>query len=234
MGGDAHDVIGRAAMHRGCHVSASGPAASVADERDALHTRWQGLAHYTGKMTFSMFLTALDSLRKLRHARAVLQRALCAGLLLTVAAMPAVAQWKWRDAKGQAHASDTPPPRDIPEKNIIQRPDLAARAAPAASAAPPAAEASASATLKPATDPQLEEQRRRIEQDKLARDKAEADKQLALRRENCQRARENLKTLDSGQRIARVKADGEREILSDEQRATEVRRTREAMATDCR
>jgi hypothetical protein len=43
-----------------------------------------------------------------------------------------------------------------------------------------------------------------------------------------------LATLDSGQRIARIKADGEREILDDEARAKETRRAREAIASECR
>jgi hypothetical protein len=179
-------------------------------------------------MPLSIISPAFGAAHKMR-------RALWAGLLLAVVAVPAAAQWKWRDATGQVHASDIPPPRDVPEKNIMQRPDPTVRApapVPAASAA--AVTQAGSPNTKPAVDPQLEEQRRRLEQDKLAREKAEADKQLALRKENCQRARDMLNTLDSGQRIARVKPGGEREILSDEQRAAEARRTREAMATDCR
>jgi hypothetical protein len=43
-----------------------------------------------------------------------------------------------------------------------------------------------------------------------------------------------LATLDSGQRIARIKADGEREILDDDARAKEMRRAREAIASECR
>ncbi len=190
-------------------------------------------------MPFSTPQPDFDSARKLRHWLDCGQRALCAGLLLALVAMPAAAQWKWRDAKGQAHASDIPPPRDVPEANIMQRPDPNVRASTPAASAPQVAQVAqvaqaASANARPATDPQLEEQRRRLEQDKLSREKAEADKQVALRKENCRRARDNLNTLDSGQRIARIKPDGEREILSDEQRAVDARRAREAMAADCR
>jgi len=185
-------------------------------------------------MRFSTPRTAFDSVPKLRHALACWHGALWAGLLLGLLAMPAAAQWKWRDANGQPHASDTPPPRDVPEKNIMQRPDANGRSASSAASAVPVAPAASASAPRLTTDPQLEEQRRRIEQDKLAREKADADKQIALRKENCQRARDNLNTLDSGQRIARIKPDGEREILSDEQRAAEARRTRQAMAADCR
>jgi len=158
--------------------------------------------------------------------------AVLGALLLCVVSMPASAQWKWRDAKGQVHISDIPPPRDIPEKDVMQKPDPASRkpvAAPVAASA-----ASAAVAPKPGTDPELEERRRRGEQEKAAKAKSEEDKLAALRKENCNRAREQLNTLDSGIRIARVKANGEREILDDEQRAAEAHRMREAMAVDCR
>jgi hypothetical protein len=56
----------------------------------------------------------------------------------------------------------------------------------------------------------------------------------AVRADNCQRARQQLATLDSGQRIARIGADGERQILDDTQRAAETQRAREAIASQCR
>ena len=66
--------------------------------------------------------------------------------------------------------------------------------------------------------------------------RAEADKQkaAAARKDNCQRARDQLATLDSGQRIARIKADGEREILDDDMRAKETKRARDIIASECR
>ena len=66
--------------------------------------------------------------------------------------------------------------------------------------------------------------------------RAESDKQkaAAVRKDNCQRARDQMATLDSGQRIARIKADGEREILDDDARAKEAKRTRDIIATECR
>jgi hypothetical protein len=154
---------------------------------------------------------------------------------LLLCAAEAQAQWKWRDSRGQIHLSDIPPPRDIPDKDVLQRPDLssrkaAAQAAPAASA--PAV--AAAAVAKPPVDPELEERRKRAEQEKAARTKADEQKLAAARKDNCQRAREQLATMESGQRIARIKADGEREILDDDQRAREARRARDLIAADCR
>lgn len=192
-----------------------------------MHTRGAGPRHYTRQMILT--LTTL-------HRR-------LAGSLVTLACLllstPAEAQWKWRDGRGQIHISDTPPPRDIPEKDVLQRPELTVRKqapppAPAASAAAASATAATAAPGKAPVDPELEERRKRTEQEQAARAEADKQKAAAVRKDNCQRARDQLATLDSGQRIARVKADGEREILDDEQRAKESRRAREAIASECR
>ena len=145
---------------------------------------------------------------------------------------PAEAQWKWRDSRGQIHISDIPPPRDIPDKDVLQRPEVTVRKAAPAPAA--VASAAASAPAKAPVDAELEERRKRTEQEQAARTEADKQKAAAVRKDNCQRAREQLATLDSGQRIARVKADGEREILDDEQRAKESRRARDVIASECR
>lgn len=164
------------------------------------------------------------------HRRlAGLSLAAMACLLLST---PAEAQWKWRDSRGQIHISDIPPPRDIPDKDVLQRPEVTVRKAAPAPAA--VASAAASAPAKAPVDAELEERRKRTEQEQAARAEADKQKAAAVRKDNCQRAREQLATLDSGQRIARVKADGEREILDDEQRAKESRRAREAIASECR
>lgn len=176
------------------------------------------------------------------HMSCQLKRPL-AGLVLAavlglLVSNPAQAQWKWRDSRGQVHISDLPPPRDVPDKDVMQRPEAVARRAVAsaapASAPTPALAASAAAPLKAPVDPELEERRRRTEQEQAARAKADEKKAAAARADNCARAREQLATLDSGMRIARVKADGEREILDDNARAAEAKRARDVMAAECR
>jgi hypothetical protein len=167
--------------------------------------------------------------------------ALCGALAVT--APSAWAQWKWKDAKGQVHVSDLPPPRDIPEKDVMQRPtDQARRAAATAAAQASAAAASVPSTLpaaapvaaRPKIDPELEARRSRQEQEQKARDKANEDKASAQRAENCQRARQQLATLESGMRLARVNDKGEREILDDKARAEEMQRARQVLSSECR
>ena len=41
-------------------------------------------------------------------------------------ALPAAAQWKWRDKNGQVQYSDLAPPNGVAERDILQRPDAPA------------------------------------------------------------------------------------------------------------
>ena len=168
--------------------------------------------------------------------RASLLRAgLCAPVLtaLLLTTLPAQAQWKWRDANGQITASDLPPPRSVPDKDVLQRPDPNARRAPVV----PSAAASAPVVAvpgKPPVDKDLEARRRAGDAEAQAKAKVEEEKQAQLRADNCRRAKGHLAALDSGQRMARTNDKGEREILDDKGRAEERRRANEVVASDCR
>jgi len=186
------------------------------------------------------------------HARGRLLPALItcavlgAGLLLPLSAW---SQWVWRDANGRLVASDIPPPRDVPDRNIVQRPrqaaaptpgearpDGTAGAAPAAASAPAPGGAAPAApgAARPPVDPELEKRRKAAEQSQAAQAKADESRLAEQRRENCARARGHLAGLESGQRMARMNEKGEREILDDKARADEIRRAREVIAADCR
>jgi hypothetical protein len=157
----------------------------------------------------------------------------CVGFSLWVATLPAAAQWKWKDSRGQVVISDTPPPRDIPERDVLQKPSLvlqrsATQLTPAASA--PAAETVAKAKV----DPELEARRKKTESEQTERAKAEEQKFAAQRADNCKRARTYVETLDSGIRLTRRNDKGEQEYLDDQQRTAEMQRARQAVSTDCR
>ena len=149
----------------------------------------------------------------------------------------AQAQWKWLDKNRHVQYSDIPPPFETPERDILQRPASVARTA--AATALPASSAASGATVQPKTvEPELEAKRRKAEQDQAARSKADAkveeERVAALRTENCNRARADIRTLEDGGRLARSNVRGEREVLDDRQRADELRRTRELIAAVCR
>ena len=155
---------------------------------------------------------------------------LLAMLMLGLATMPAHAQWKWRDKSGQVNASDRPPPRDVPEKDILAKPSPDAKR----TAAPAAAASAAPAATTPPVDRELEARKRGAEQEQAAKAKAEEEKLAAQRAENCRRARGHLAALESGQRIARINDKGEREVLDDRALADEVRHARTVITADCR
>lgn len=146
-------------------------------------------------------------------------------------ALPAAAQWKWRAANGQIQYSDLPPPPGVADKDILLRPTAASLRATAPAAAAPAASAP---PLTPKNiDPELEAKRKKAEQDEAAKTKAEEQRVAAAKAENCKRAREQMRTLESGMRMARINDKGEREVLDDKMRADEMKRARDVANAEC-
>ncbi len=163
-----------------------------------------------------------------------------AALLITLS--PAAdAQWRWRDKTGQVNASDRPPPKDVPDKDILSRPGPEARRVAAAQTTAAAASASDGTAPQPAAsappgvlEREVQARKRAAEQEQSAKAKAEEERLSAQRADNCRAARSHLMALESGQRIARTNDKGEREVLDDKGRADEQRRAREVVASDCR
>lgn len=142
--------------------------------------------------------------------------------------LAASAQWLWLDKDGRKVFSDKAPPPEVAPDRILKQPGgrFATQAAPAASAA--------LALPKPSgTDNTLAERRKQLQAAEAEKKKAEEAKVAALRAENCSRAKSSKATYESGVRLAQVNAKGEREILNDDQRATEVKRLNEIIARDC-
>jgi hypothetical protein len=166
--------------------------------------------------------------------RVTLVRLLVASVALLSIAGTAEAQWTWRNKDGQITASDRPPPKDIPDKDILRRPAERRSAVTTAAAAPASAAASAPTGPRSPLEAQVEAKKKAAEQEQAAKTKAEEEKLAAQRADNCKRARNQLATLDSGQRIARVNDKGEREVLDDKARADETRRARDVITSDCR
>ena len=162
-----------------------------------------------------------------------LGRALLLAALGIVLAAPAAAQWKWRDQGGQTHVSDLPPPHEVADKDILQRPAHGRRLAPAPADAASAAAAPASAVADNRLAAEAEARRAKAQQDEKAKRQAAEASAAAARADNCQRAKQQLALLDSGQRVARMNAKGEREIMDDQARAEETQRARRIVASDC-
>lgn len=155
-------------------------------------------------------------------------------VLGSLIAVPAAAQWKWRDKNGAVQYSDLPPPPGVPAHDVLQRSSTGRQGvspAPDPAAAPaPSAKAGA--------DPELEARRRKAEDETNAKAKAEerahAERIAAAKAENCARAKSHMKSLDDGLRIMRTNAKGEHEVLDEKGRAAEQARAREIISSDCR
>lgn len=175
------------------------------------------------------------SVRLLRSARLV--GAVAAALFALGLNQPAAAQWKWKDKSGRVQYSDLPPPPTVGESDILQRPagSSVRKSGPAFATLPASAPSEpAAAASGGGAEPELVAKRRKAAEEEAAKRKAEEDKVKAARADNCQRAKEQLRNIDSGMRIARVNEKGEREILDDKARADEAKRTRDIVAADCK
>lgn len=177
-----------------------------------------------------------------RESAVRLARRLAAGVALSVVvALPATAQWAWRDDTGRTVFSDQPPPASVKKEQILRQPAgnvISAPSLPAPPAAPgsaPAAPAAKAAAAGPRTVAEQEQEFRKRQQERADAEKKQAEEQAlnARKKQECERARGYLRQLEDGVRIARTDAQGNREILDDAQRTAEMARAREVMAATC-
>lgn len=150
---------------------------------------------------------------------------------------PAWAQWQWTDASGRKVFSDTAPPSDIPDKNILRRPGER----PAPPPSKPVADAAqgnteADPAAKAALDKKaaaLEAQKKQAEEAEKAKEKAQALKAAAAKADNCQRAQRNLASLGTGRMLSTVNDKGERVIMNEDTRNAEKARLQQIVQQSC-
>lgn len=150
-------------------------------------------------------------------------------LALAAAAIgTAQAQIKCWSEGGKRVCGDAPPPG----AKVTTLRGASGPADPAPAAKGGAAKAASQAPLTPAEREQ--EYRKRQAESQKAADKAAAEaKAQEAKRENCERAREALRVLESGQRIARTDAKGERYFLEENQIAQETAKARKTVQESC-
>jgi len=151
-----------------------------------------------------------------------------------VIALPALAQWAWRDEGGRTVYSDQPPPASVRKDQILRQPAGNVISSPTAPGAAPSGDAK-SAPAAPRTVAEQEKEFRKRQQERADAERKQADEQAlaARKRQECERARGYLRQLEDGVRIARTDAQGNREILDDAARNTEMARAREVIAATC-
>ncbi len=172
--------------------------------------------------------------------KAMLLRFLALALLSACVIPIAHAQWGWKDKDGRRIFSDQPPPSEIPEKDVMRRPGnvrapVTVEATAAANATPTSSTSVTTATAPRISgkDTELEKKKKEADAKQAAMKKLEADKLTAARTDNCERAKRAKSTFDSGQRLAMVNTQGQREIMSDEARSSESKRLQDVIASNC-
>ena len=152
-------------------------------------------------------------------------------------ALPALsfAQWQWIDKDGRKVFSDQSPPAEIPAKNIIRQPGVKGPAAePIAPAASQAARPTPAAPKLSGKDQELQEKKKQAEAAEADKNKAHEEQVAKVRAENCERAKLSKASFDSGARIVRTNAKGEREYIDDATRAAETKRLAVIIDNDCK
>lgn len=136
------------------------------------------------------------------------------------------AQYQWIDASGHRVYSDLPPPVGTPANKILG--GAAVKVKPAPTPAVPAAGS--------AVDPgaaALQKKLQQAEAERKAAEEAQRAKLADARAENCRRARDYKRTLDSGMRIAQLNKQGERVVLDDAARTQERQRAEALIGENC-
>jgi len=155
-------------------------------------------------------------------------------LLTTFAAGAAQAQIKcWTDVNGKRGCGDTPPPGA--KVTTVRGTTSEPAPAPTAAVSKDGKDAKKDAKKGPMTPAEQEKDyRERQKEAQKAAAKADAERaDKAARNEGCERTKEYLRTLESGQRIARTNPSGERYYLDESQVANEVAKARESMQKAC-
>jgi hypothetical protein len=155
----------------------------------------------------------------------------------------AAAQWQWLDKDGRKVFSDRAPSPEVLEKDILKRPNAVAKAAVpvAKDAAPGEVDASAAvpsmartASAPGGQDKDLEAKKKQAADAEAAKRKADEDRVAKTKADNCARAKQAKSSFDSGIRISRTNASGEREILDDTARAVELNHVQGIIDSECR
>jgi len=154
-------------------------------------------------------------------------------LLAAACALPLAAHaqvYKWIDEHGKVRYGDTPPPKA--KAKVIATPSARSPATPPAAAN---AGKAADARKGPLTPAEQEMEFRRRAKEAQTRDaKAEKErKDQEARRLNCENSQQTLRGLESGQRISRTNAQGERYFLDEAQVAQEIARAKDTVSQWC-
>ena len=156
--------------------------------------------------------------------------ALICGAWLTTTSVVAET-YKWKDADGKIHYSDQPPPANAKEETTLKprKPATAAAAAPAA-----AGKGAPATKTKTYVDQEADFKKRQVEAAKREEEEKKKTAEAAEKKQNCDRARAQLKSLQAGGRVSQTNAKGEREYMSDVQIAQAIEGAKKSADSWCK
>ena len=149
----------------------------------------------------------------------------------------AQAQWVWVNEKGVKQLSDQPPPPNVPLKNILKAPR--GQTMPTSTPSEEAASAPAQEAKAPPPKPTLAERNADFKKRQLEAAEAESKakdeaNRKAEKERYCAGVKQNMGALESGARISEFGAGGERNFISDEERARRLKENRDAFNKACK
>lgn len=131
--------------------------------------------------------------------------------------------YQWKDSTGRTVISDSPPPTTSKSSRTVSSAPATDSAAVAVGSAP-----------KTTAEKDLDFKKRQQEAKQKAEREAKEQLAAADRKDNCERAKQHLATLESGERLVTRDESGERRFLDDAQRQQEIERTRRVMTETCK
>ena len=145
----------------------------------------------------------------------------CIAVLLVLLSINAQAELhKWVDAAGNVHYSDTAPPADAQEQqvHIPLAPAVAASEAPAEKS-----------IFEREADLEKALKAKKEAEQKAAQEKEKANN----KKQNCENARNNLRTLENSSRITTYDASGNQVIMDDAARQKKIDEVRKTVSESC-
>ena len=163
--------------------------------------------------------------------------------LLTSVTTTSSAQWQWKDDNGRMVYSDRPPPTSVLPSQMVRVP----APKPVAKATDKVGEkpielASASKTVdaksglpvKSLADKDLESKKKAQDAEKAEAKRATDATQEAKTKTACADTRSSLNNIESGARISKTNAKGEREVMEDDEKAKRAIALKKDIAEHCK
>jgi hypothetical protein len=142
-------------------------------------------------------------------------------LLLSISLAAHAGVKKWVDADGNVHYSDTGP-QDNTQTQAVRN-----------VTGKDQADAPSGYTPKSYAEREAEMKKARKLKDEASQKQAEQDTRAAAKKQNCEGARQNAKTLEQSPRIVSYDANGERVVMEDNERARRLEEARKTISENC-